>query len=289
MDWTSPAPAKLNLCLTITGRRPDGYHNLISLAAFTEFGDSISLAQDRPDGLTITGPFSSALQDDVADNLLMKTKAAVVAAGFSVPEHHICLDKQIPVSSGLGGGSSDVAAYLRCLADMMELDETDKDTLFSLAGQIGADVPVCLRPGFQLMHGTGTDVSPVTVDSQPVFCVLSNPGVPVSTKDVFAALNSPSDHLAGAQPSLSSPLNLKEMLARGNDLHTPAVKTCPEIGQLLTEMKTLADADQLFGMAMSGSGASCFALTKTKGAADHLAGQLDMAGYWAESTNLLLR
>ena len=124
MDWTSPAPAKVNLCLTITGRRPDGYHNLFSLAAFTQFGDHLTISDDAADGLTFTGPFAADLDSTKTDNLLLKTKAAVLSAGFSLPEHHIYLDKQIPVSSGLGGGSSDVAAYLRCIADMMMLNQT---------------------------------------------------------------------------------------------------------------------------------------------------------------------
>ena len=287
MDWTSPAPAKVNLCLTITGRRPDGYHNLVSLAAFTQFGDQLTISDDAADGLTITGPFASDLHNTRADNLLLKTKVAVLSAGFLLPDHHIYLNKQIPVSSGLGGGSSDVAAYLRCIADMMVLNQTDRERLFALGGQIGADVPVCLRPGYQIMTGTGTDVKPVAVDDGPVFCVLSNPGVAVSTQAVFAALSNAADTEAKANQALSSPIQLAEIVARGNDLYAPASTACPEISTLLTEMNKLSASDPFIGRAMSGSGASCFALTHAEQAAEKLTQQLKSAGYWAVLTQLI--
>lgn len=286
MDWTSPAPAKVNLCLNITGRRPDGYHNLVSLAAFTEFGDHISVSDDAPDGLTITGPFSADLDSTKADNLLLKTKAAVLSAGFLLPDHHIYLDKHIPVSSGLGGGSSDVAAYLRCIAEMLALCQTDREKLFALGEQIGADVPVCLHPGYQWMSGTGTDVHAMAIKDGPVYCVLSNPGIAVSTQAVFAALNSPmSDSATAKLPA--SPVNLADIVARGNDLYAPAVKSCPEISTLLAEMQKLSASDSFMGIAMSGSGASCFALAYTEQAADSLTQHLRSAGYWAVSTQLI--
>ena len=287
MDWTSPAPAKVNLCLTITGRRPDGYHNLVSLAAFTQFGDHLTISDDAADGLTFTGPFAADLDSTKTDNLLLKTKAAVLSAGFSLPEHHIYLDKQIPVSSGLGGGSSDVAAYLRCIADMMTLNQTDRERLFALGGQIGADVPVCLCPGYQLMTGTGTDVEQIDVEDGPVFCVLSNPGVAVSTQAVFSALNSQSGGSEVASQPLSSPVRLADMVTRGNDLYAPASEACPEISTLLAEMGELSAPDPFIGLAMSGSGASCFALTYAEQAADRLTEQLKSAGYWAVSTQLI--
>ena len=287
MDWTSPAPAKVNLFLTITGRRPDGYHNLVSLAAFTQFGDHLKISDDEADGLTFTGPFVADLDSTKTDNLLLKTKVAVLAAGFSLPEHHIYLDKQIPISSGLGGGSSNVAAYLRCIADMMTLNQTERERLFAIGRQIGADVPVCLCPGYQLMTGTGTDVEQVNVEDGPVFCVLSNPGVAVSTQAVFSALKSQAGSSEAASHLLTSPVKLVDMVTRGNDLYTPASEACPEIRTLLAEMGELSAPDPFIGMAMSGSGASCFALTYDEQAAERLSEQLKSAGFWAVSTQLI--
>jgi len=287
MDWTSSAPAKINLCLNITGRRPDGYHNLVSLAAFTEFGDHLTLSDEAKEGLTLTGPFASDLRSTRTDNLLLKAKAEILSAGFCLPEHHIYLDKQIPVSSGLGGGSSDVAAYFRCIAEMMVLEQSDRDKLFALAGKIGADVPVCLRPGYQLMTGTGTDVEPIAVEEELIYCVLSNPGIGVSTQAIFSALTIPADGSAAPDSQMSPPVKVADIVARGNDLYGPAAQSCPEISVLLAQMKTFSASGSYIGQAMSGSGASCFALTYSQQAADDLTEQLTSAGYWAKSTCLI--
>ena len=287
MDWTSSAPAKINLCLNITGRRPDGYHNLVSLAAFTEFGDHLTLSDEAEEGLTITGPFAADLGHITTDNLLLKAKAEILSAGFSLPEHHIYLDKHIPVSSGLGGGSSDVAAYFRCIAEMLVLEQPDRDKLFALAGKIGADVPVCLHPGYQLMTGTGTEVEPITVEEGSIYCVLSNPGIGVSTQAIFSALNIPADWSAEADSQMSPPVKLADIVERGNDLYAPAAQSCPEISALLAQMKAFSAPDSCIGQAMSGSGASCFALTYSQQAADDLTEQLTSAGYWAKSTYLI--
>ena len=117
--------------------------------------------------------------------LLKKQETPFWQLGFEPPSHHIHLEKNIPISSGLGGGSSDVAAYLRCLADMMALSPSEKHHLFCLAGGLGADVPVCLRPGYQIMRGIGTDVSPARIKEGPLYCALANPGQAVLTASVF--------------------------------------------------------------------------------------------------------
>lgn len=287
MDWTSPAPAKLNLCLNITGKRPDGYHDLNSLAAFTAFGDEVCVSDHRSPGLRITGPFSTALQNSIEDNLILKAQQAVLAAGFTLRDHHIELKKHIPVSSGLGGGSSDVAAYLRCVAKMENLSPAEQEKLFAAGAAVGADVPVCLRPGYQIMRSTGTDVNAVTVAEKRVFCVLANPGVPVSTQAVFAALDKDMTDGGNRKSPFSQPLHLADVMARGNDLYAPAVRACPEIATLLDQMRNLSVPEMFFGMAMSGSGASCFALSEQDGAAEALAQQLEAAGYWAVSTCLI--
>ena len=78
MDWNSPAPAKVNLSLNITGRRADGYHDLISFAAFTSYADQLTISDDRPTGLTISGPFAAELQKNLQDNLIYKTRNLIL-------------------------------------------------------------------------------------------------------------------------------------------------------------------------------------------------------------------
>ena len=287
MDWNSPAPAKVNLSLNITGRRADGYHDLISLAAFTSYADQLTISDDRPTGLTIGGPFAAELQKNLQDNLINKTRNTVLAAGFKPQPHHIHLEKYIPVSSGLGGGSSDVAAYLRCLADMMELSLSEKQHLFCLAGEIGADVPVCLRPGYQIMQGNGTDIRPAKIKEGHLHCALANPRNPIFTAAIFGALR-PENYSSNL---ISFPehdtLRLKDVLALGNDLYEPAIRICPQIATLIHRMKNSSVADRLLGIGMSGSGATCFALSTSQDIVSQLCEELDAFGFWTVATSLI--
>ena len=287
MDWTSYAPAKVNLSLNITGRREDGYHNLVSFAAFTLYSDQLTVSDDTLEGLTISGPFSAELKNNLENNLILKTKQVVLAAGFSPQTHHIHLEKHIPISSGLGGGSSNVAAYLRCLADMMALSPSEKYHLFSLAGDIGTDVPVCLQPGYQIMEDTGTNVRPAKMSEGKLYCALTNPGISVSTASIFSALQD-KDFSSDKKPfPKRAELQLKDVLAHGNDLYRPAIQTCPEIAILRDQIQQSSVASQLIGTGMSGSGASCFALSTSKDVIRQLCDELTTNGYWAVATRLI--
>ena len=287
MDWNSPAPAKVNLSLNVTGRRADGCHELISFAAFTSYADQLTISDNRPTGLTIGGPFAAGLQKNLQDNLINKTRNAVLAAGFKPQPHHIHLEKYIPISSGLGGGSSDVAAYLRCLSNMMELSLSEKQRLFCLAGDIGADVPVCLSPGYQIMQGDGTDVRPAKIREKQLHCALANPGNPILTATIFDALR-PEHHSSNLISFLEQDtLQLRDVLALGNDLYRPATRICPQIATLIHRMENSSVANRLLGVGMSGSGASCFALSTSKNIVNQLCDELNAFGFWAVATSLI--
>ena len=287
MDWNSSAPAKVNLSLNITGRRADGYHDLISFAAFTSYADQLTISDDKPTGLSISGPFAAELQKNLQDNLINKTKSAVLAAGFRPQPHHIRLEKHIPVSSGLGGGSSDVAAYLRCLADMMKLTPSEKHRLFRLAGDIGTDVPVCLRPGYQIMQGNGTDVRPAEIKEGVLYCALANPGYQVSTARIFSSLHQ-ENYSSNLIPfSEQETLQLTDVLELGNDLCEPAIQVCPQIATLLHQMENSSVAKRLLGVGMSGSGASCFALSTSQNVVSQLCKELNECGFWSVATSLI--
>ena len=287
MDWTSSAPAKVNLSLNIINRREDGYHNLNSFVAFTLYGDQLTISDDKPEGLTISGPFSAELQDNLENNLILEAKRAVLAAGFTPQSHHIHLEKYIPISSGLGGGSSDVAAYLRCLAEMMALSISDKNRLFGLSVDIGADVPVCLKPGYQIMEKTGTDITPAKLREENLYCVLANPGVSVSTVNIFNALQE-RDFSSDIKPfSSRGEQHLRDVLARGNDLYKPAIQACPKIAKLREQIQKSSIATGLSGTGMSGSGASCFALSASSAVIKQLCTELTAKGNWAVATRLI--
>ena len=175
------------------------------------------------------------------DNLILEAKR-IVLAGFTPQSHHIHLEKYIPVSSG-GGGSSDVAAYLRCLAKMMALSIADKSRLFSLAVDIGADVPVCLKTSYQIMEKTGTDITPAKLREGNHYCVLADqvlqypqPAYSVHFKGEFQLDIKPF--------SSQTEQHLKDVLARGNDLYRPAIQAA-EIAILQEQIQKSSVASRL--------------------------------------------
>ena len=155
---TEHAPAKINLALHLRRRRPDGYHDLESIFAFTDFGDRLHAAPAETLTLTLSGPTAAAAGPD-ADNLVLRAGWALAAAAGMVPGAAVTLEKRIPVAAGLGGGSADAAAALRLLNRLWGLN-WPLDRLATLAEPLGADVPVLLyqpvnvrRPVFVFAFG----------------------------------------------------------------------------------------------------------------------------------------
>ena len=245
------APAKINLWLHVTGRRPDGYRELDSLVAFADIGDRLTAAPAAGLSLSVTGSFAGALGDG-ADNLVLKA-AQALAEHCGVPANAaLRLEKTLPVAAGIGGGSADAAAALRLCARLWQAD-IGADGLARLALGLGADVPACLAGRTARMRGIGERLAPLDPAPPAVPAVLVNPGVPVSTGRVFDALAEPFSPPARDRGG--------ELAARAapnrNDLEAPAIALAPEIAQVLAALRA---ATGLRLARMSGSGATCFGL-----------------------------
>lgn len=251
------APAKVNLSLRVLGRRPDGYHDLSSLVAFTGAGDRLALTPGAPLGLEVSGKLATLGIE--TDNLVLKATRALQALVPGLTTGHFHLIKRLPIAAGLGGGSSDAAAALRLLAraNGMALDDI---RLFEAALVTGSDVPACLYRRACAMTGRGEGIAPVSV---PRFgAVLVNPGVPVATSDVFRALAIPPGvRLFEREPTPASFESREELLAflrdEPNDLEPPAHRLAPALDEVADALK--ATPDVLLAR-MSGSGATMFAL-----------------------------
>lgn len=248
---TEFAPAKINLFLHVGDRRADGFHPLQSLAVFTDMGDRLDFAPASALSLKVQGPFSAGL-DGENDNLVLRA-ARVLGSGGAA----ITLTKNLPVASGIGGGSSDAAAALRGLQRLWNAD-TDDAVLQALAAGLGSDIPVCVNAETAFMEGRGELLR--AAQSMPrIAMLLVNPGVAVPTKDVFAALQTRSGvEMALPQGRFADTADLLRFLdATRNDLEAPARALQPVIGEVLTTIASLPGA--LFTR-MSGSGATCFGL-----------------------------
>lgn len=257
------APAKINLALHVVGRRPDGYHELETLAVFTEYGDRLSVGHAGQDDFSIHGPYAAGLPAD-SGNLVVRAREALRLAfpGAHLPPVSIRLEKNLPVASGIGGGSSDAAATLRALARHWNIG--DASPLATLAPRLGADVPMCLAARPLLARGAGERIEPVAGLPQ-LAMVLVNPGVEVSTPQVFSALASRENPPLPPLPRRAGPGALLEWLAASrNDLQAAALSIAPAIAESLAALRASGAALAR----MSGSGATCFGLYGNRQAAE---------------------
>ncbi|MGE0501612.1 MAG: 4-(cytidine 5'-diphospho)-2-C-methyl-D-erythritol kinase [Rhizobiaceae bacterium] len=254
-----PAPAKINLALHVTGRRPDGLHLLETLVVFARFGDRLEASLSDADGLRVAGRYAPDVPDDDT-NLVLKARDGLRNAfpGRDLPSVAITLEKNLPVSSGVGGGSSDAAASLRALDAIWQLNVSER-ALGELAVSLGADVPMCLAARPLIARGIGESLEPL--GRFPVLpLVLVNPGIAVSTATVFAALES---HDGAPLPPLPSRFDVHTLgtwleMSR-NDLEPAARAIAPAIDGALSALR---HAGARLAR-MSGSGATCFGLFET--------------------------
>lgn len=255
MTAQETAYAKLNLALHVRRRRTDGYHELETVFAFCADGDVLSAELADTTSLTIDGPFAEGLS--ATDNLVVR---AAMAIGVTARLH---LTKNLPVASGIGGGSADAAATLRLLARLSGRDVPPLD----VQRVLGADVPACVLS--QTMRGEGVGEalsSEESVAGTPV--LLVNPRVALSTAAVFRAWD-------GVD---RGPLG--DWRSGRNDLEAPACALVPEIVDLIDWLK---DSHDVTLARMSGSGATCFAAFTSEAARAHAAAALAkrFPGYWA--------
>jgi len=257
------AYAKLNLALEVRGREADGYHSLDTLFAFAEAGDLLDAAPAEALSLEITGPFAGALAAE-PDNLVLRA-ARMLRDLYAVREGAaLTLDKRLPVAAGLGGGSADAAAALRLLSRLWRIDAGEGD-LLALAARLGADVPACFLSRTVRGTGRGDVLHPAPPEHRGAPVLIVNPGVPLSTAEVFRRW----DGRRGG----------------GNDLEPAAIALVPAIAEVLDALRA-GPAARL--VRMSGSGASCFALYAAEGERDAASAQIASAhpAWWRLASRL---
>ena len=254
------ARAKINLALHVTGQREDGYHLLDSLVVFAEFGDVIEIIEPHhphgPIEVSVAGEFAEGLGTGVEN---LATIAAVLLReevkrnGIDPKPVAVTLKKNLPIASGIGGGSADAAATL---LGLKEYWASDVD-LMPIAQSLGADVPMCLYSRPLRARGIGDEI--MLLQNAPALnLVLVNAGVEVSTPQVFQELanrkNSPiTDLVWNDFPTM------KEVCEMRNDLQPSAIGLVPKINTVLAAI----EAHKPLLARMSGSGATCFGCFET--------------------------
>lgn len=275
------APAKVNLALHVTGRRADGYHLLDSLVVFADVGDVLTLrdgAGTEPGiALSLAGPQAPGVPPG-PDNLILRAGRAMGAERLV-----FTLEKRLPVASGLGGGSSDAAAALRCIAARTGAALPEGAALLRL----GADLPVCLAATPSRMRGIGDRIDPLP-PLPPLWMVLVNPGVPLSTATVFAALarrdNPGLPSLPEGWPDTRSFCTW--LRGTRNDLEPAACAIAPQVHAAIDALQRTRGC---LLARMSGSGASVFGLYADPDQAERAAARLRARApaWWVAPAGLL--
>jgi 4-diphosphocytidyl-2-C-methyl-D-erythritol kinase len=279
--------AKVNLTLRVLGRRSDGYHELESLVAFADVGDRLHLQTGAPLALEIDGPYTEACGSP-ADNLVLKAATAFAARVEGLRLGHFVLTKELPVAAGIGGGSADAAAALRLLVHanrqiFAKADFADA-RVRDVALGVGADVPVCLESRARIMRGVGEELLD-PLDLPPLPALLVNPGVPLSTREVFARLGGKFSTASSAAVPRDAAALIDWLAAQGNDLTEPAIACVPVVAEVLNACSALPGARLA---RMSGSGPTCFALFGSQAEAERAARALQAThkDWWIQATML---
>ena len=284
--------AKVNLTLRVNGRRADGFHDLDSVVAFADCADQLTLSPGSDLNLTMSGPLAQAC-GDTSDNLVLKAARLLAERVPGMKTGSFSLDKVLPVAAGIGGGSADAAAALRLLAQLNGLS-LDDPRIVEVAKLTGADVPVCVNSRSCVMTGVGETLQPLSLPKMP--CVMVNPGVPVATKDVFAALGLRNGELLvgvtdvllqDRWPDEQGSLEewVEALAASSNDLERPAMRVQPVIGKVIAALNATNGA---WLARMSGSGATCFAIYENTAEAGRAAEKLrrEHPGWWVHAGTL---
>lgn len=280
MNLTYFCPAKVNLFLEVTGKRPNGYHELSTLFAKINWGDTLHMdvtpAPQTAISLRITGPQGKYIPA-TPKNLVWKAALLFLQHYHLTARVQLTLEKRLPTGAGLGGGSSDAAGVLILLCKAFGKNPLE---LIEPAATLGADVPLFLYPDtFLKGEGIGEKLTPLPAAGKLPWIVLMYPNTAVSTKEVFARMHVPEEK--EILTNLSKLGKLTNVVRNGdplemwkpllfNRLEEYVLPFVPTVGNALASLQRINDGV----CRMSGSGSTVFALVGTKNNAQELVAQL---------------
>lgn len=252
------APAKINLTLDVTGRRPNGYHDLCMIMQTIDVYDELSFETIEDDRIEFT--MNKELPDKIPPEKNLVYKAALLMKEkYNIPDGiKIHLTKNIPAAAGLAGGSSDCAATLEGINELFSLG-LSTDELCKIGVTLGADVPFCIKKGTQLSEGIGEILTELPA-LPPLWVLLIKPDISVSTAYVYTHLDLPSLKYHPDTDKMIERIEKKDCAAIGsllsNVLETVTIPEYP----VLDKLKEYLRDNGAIGSLMSGSGPTTFGL-----------------------------
>lgn len=272
-NWSSayPAPAKINLFLHVTGRRPDGYHTLQTLFRFVGLQDTLRFVPRSDDQVVLANPIPGVT---AASDLTVRAAEALRQAAGIRDGVTIHLEKRLPMGGGLGGGSSDAATVLIALNSLWRLGGSQSE-LLSLALPLGADVPVFVGGRAAFAEGVGESLTPVTLP--PAWYLVVHPGVSVPTAGIFSSPDLRRDTPSMPANDWAQGLN-GEAGVGANDLERVAAEWYPAVAASLAWLN--AQPETCGRVRMSGSGACVFAVFDQEASAATVLARLPVSQGW---------
>lgn len=265
------APAKVNYRLDVVGRRPNGYHNLRMIMQRVNLCDEVSIRLVAQPGIRVACGREGVPEGE--GNIAWRAAKALLEVAGSDQGVEIEIEKNIPVAAGLGGGSSDCAAVLLGLNELLGLG-LSRERLMEIGVKLGADVPFFVFEQTALAEGIGEVLTPL-VKVPTAWVVLVNPNLPVSTAWVYQNLQlTQRDRLATLPNSFESVAELCRVF--GNDLESVTIPAFPVIAEIKRSLEGLGAA----GALMSGSGPTVFGLFEDQAVATRAAAALQQQQDW---------
>ena len=266
------APAKINLCLHVLGKRADGYHELAMAMQRVSLYDDVRISVESGDNVEVC--CDGLMLDAGEENIAARAARLFLAHLKMTRKVIVSIEKRIPVAAGLGGGSSDAAAVLTGLNTILQAG-LSVEALMALGAQLGADVPFFIHPGSAWATGIGTSLAPLSEVPQ-VSYVLVNPGTAISTKEVYQSLRLTKGGDLASIPTFSARTPLELVSELHNDLERVVLPRYPEVAAVKEQ---LLEAGAL-GSLMSGSGATVFGICLDRDSADRVADNLKVKNDW---------
>lgn len=272
---TLSAPAKINYLLDVIGKRPDGYHELRMIMQRVNLCDQITLTLTNKPEIQVTCDTKGA--PDGPKNIAWKAARALLDLAQSKSGVHIGITKNIPVAAGLGGGSSDAAAVLMGMNELLQCGFTDQE-LMNAGCKIGADVPFFIFKKTALAEGIGEKLTPLP-EMPKCWILLINPGVHVSTAWVYRSLQLTKKGGLNILPKFFT--SLEDIVAiLSNDLESVTIPAFPVIAAIKSRLMELGAT----GSMMSGSGPTVFGMFENFDAAESARREIIKDTNWFAAT-----
>lgn len=255
MTHTIKAPAKINLALDVLSKRPDSYHDVAMIMQTVALYDTISVRSGH-DGIKLTSDSSKIPIDDT--NIAYKA-AEYLSIKYNVKRGaHIHIEKRIPISAGLAGGSTDAAAVLKLLNKAWEL-KLSKVELMDAGKRLGSDVPFCIQGGTCLAEGLGEKLT--VIKSIPdCYILLAKPNISVSTKEVYQSLNLNEIEERPNIPAILQAIENQDLLEICKSMRNVLETVTTKIHPIIVELKQKLMENGAIGSMMSGSGPTVFGI-----------------------------